>query len=96
MRRLVEDTLALPSPGPTAALPADAEPSGGGLSPTRLEALEALRAEPERTITFGQLAGLATFECGACGLGSVPTICAECPNLRLLRAVLGHQPRHAA
>ena len=88
MRRLVEEALTLPSPAPTPPLPPDDEPSGGGLSLTRLQALEALRTEPDRTITFGQLAALAQSECCACGLGSTPTVCAECPNLHLLRAVL--------
>ena len=97
MRRLVEEALALPPlPAPTPPLPPDDEPSGGGLSLSRLEALEALRTESDRTITFGQLAALAQSECCACGLGSTPMICAECPNLHLLRAVLRQQPRHAA
>ena len=96
MARLVEEALTLPPPAPTPPLPPDDEPSGGGLSLTRLEALEALRTEPDRTITFGQLAALAASECCACGLGSAPTVCADCPNLHLLRAVLRQQPRHAA
>jgi ParB family transcriptional regulator, chromosome partitioning protein len=96
MRRLVEEALALPPlPAPMPPLPPDDEPSGGGLSLTRLEALEALRTEPHRTITFGQLAALAQSECCACGLGSMPIVCAECPNLHLLRAVLRKQPAHA-
>jgi ParB family chromosome partitioning protein len=96
VRRLVETTLALPSQTMAAApLPADDEPGGGGLSFTRLEVPNALHAEPDRTITFNQLATLATRECCACGLESAPTICAECPNLHLLRSVLGHQQRHA-
>ena len=97
VRRLVESALALPpSPAPAAPLPPDDEPNGGGLSLTRLEALEALRTQPDRTITYGQLAALAHGECCACGLGSAPTICAECPNLHLLQAVLRQEPGCAA
>src|SRR5712691_8814211 len=97
VRRLVEAALALPpSPVSAAPLPPDDEPSGGGLSLTRLEALEALRTQPDRTITYGQLAALAHGECCACGLGSAPTVCAECPNLHLLHAVLRQEPRCAA
>jgi hypothetical protein len=97
VRQLVEHALSLPPlPARTAPLPADDEPSGGGLSTTRLAALDALRAEADRTITFGRLAALASDECGACGLESAPTVCAECPNLHLLRAVLRHRPRNAA
>src|SRR5205085_4363376 len=49
MRRLVEAALALPPlPAPTPPLPPDDEPSGGGLSLSRLEALEALRTESDR------------------------------------------------
>jgi ParB family chromosome partitioning protein len=97
VRRLVETALALP-PLPTSAapLPPDDEPNGGGLSLTRLEALEALRTQPDRPITFGQLATLAESACCACGLASAPTICAECPNLHLLHAVLRQEPRCAA
>ena len=97
VRRLVEAALALPpTPAPVAQLPSDDEPNGGGLSLTRLETLEALRTQPDRPITFGQLAALAQRECCACGLASAPTICAECPNLHLLHAVLRQQPHHAA
>jgi ParB/RepB/Spo0J family partition protein len=97
VRQLVEAALALPpAPARIAPLPSDDEPSGGGLSPSRLEALQALRAEADRTISFGHLATLASRECGACGLESAPTVCAECPNLHLLRAVLRYQPRDAA
>jgi len=97
VRRLVETALALPPPPMSAApLPPDDEPSGGGLSLTRLEALEALRTQPDRPITFGQLAALAESTCCACGLASAPTICAECPNLHLLHGVLGQEPRCAA
>jgi ParB family chromosome partitioning protein len=67
MRRLIETALALPPPpAPATSLPPDEEPSGGGLSQTRLEALEALRAQAEQSITFGQLAALAESECCAC------------------------------
>jgi ParB family chromosome partitioning protein len=97
VRQLVEHALSLPPlPARTAPLPGDDEPSGGGLSATRLAALDALRAEADRTITFGRLAALASDECGACGLESAPTVCAECPNLHLLRAVLRHPSRNAA
>jgi ParB/RepB/Spo0J family partition protein len=97
VRQLVEHALSLPPlPAPSAPFPGDFEPSGGGLSATRLSALEALRAEGDRTISFGQLAALASHECGACGMESGPTVCAECPNLHLLRAVLRHRPRNAA
>jgi ParB/RepB/Spo0J family partition protein len=97
VRRLVEAALVLP-PEPVAAvpLPPDDEPSGGGLSPSRLEAIESLRAQADRSITFVQLAALAETACCACGLSSVPAVCAECPNLHLLRAVLRHQPANAA
>jgi len=100
MRRLVEAALAIP-PSPAPAIPAtplppDDEPSGGGLSLSRLEAIEALRARPDATITQGQLALLVQAECCACGLGSAPTVCAECPNLHLLHAILRQQPGHAA
>src|SRR6266542_3548109 len=97
VRRLVEAALALPpTPAPVAPLPSDDEPNGGGLSLTRLETLEALRTQPDRPITFGQLATLVESTCCACGLASAPTICAECPNLHLLHAVLRQQPHHAA
>ncbi len=97
VRRLVETALALPPPPMSSApLPPDDEPSGGGLSLTRQEALEALRTQPYRPITFGQLAALAESACCACGLASAPTICAECPNLHLLHAVLRQEPRCAA
>src|SRR6266542_4427698 len=97
VRRLVETALALPpTPAPVAPLPSDDEPNGGGLSLTRLETLEALRASPDQPITFGQLATLVESTCCACGLASAPTICAECPNLHLLHAVLRQEPRCAA
>jgi ParB family chromosome partitioning protein len=97
VRRLVDDALALPPvPKTPVALPPEDEPNGGGLSQSRLEMLEALRAQSGRTITFDDLAALAARECCACGLESAPTVCADCPNLHLLRAVLRHQPRHAA
>jgi ParB family chromosome partitioning protein len=97
VRQLVEHALSLPPlPPRPAPFPSDDEPGGGGLSATRLEALEALRADGDRTISFGQLAELAHNECGACGLESAPTVCAECPNLHLLHAVLRHGPRNAA
>jgi len=97
VRRLVETALALPPPPVSAALlPPDDEPSGGGLSLTRLEAIEGLRARADRPITFGQLATLAESTCCACGLASAPTICAECPNLHLLHAVLRQEPDCAA
>jgi hypothetical protein len=57
------------------------------LSLCRQTALEALRAEANRNISFGELAALAEMECCACGLGSTPTVCADCPNLHLLQAV---------
>ena len=69
----------------------DEEPPGPSV--TRQAALDALRADPDRPITFGQLAELATRECCACGLSSAPAVCEECPNLHLLRAVLRKQPR---
>ena len=78
-----------------APLPPDDEPHGGGLSPTREAVLEALRAEPERPITCGELASLAEHTCSACGLASAPAICAECPLLATLRAVLRQRDSHA-
>jgi ParB family chromosome partitioning protein len=94
VRKLVDAALAIP---PTmdspAALPPDDDPDGSGLSTSRQQALDALHAQPDRPITFGQLATLAESICCACGLGSAPRICADCPNLHLLRAVLGGQ-RH--
>jgi ParB family chromosome partitioning protein len=95
VRHLVEAQLALPPVAP-APLPTDDEPHGGGLSPTRQAVLEALRAEAQRPITCGELADLASVVCCACGLQSLPTICAECPNLQLLTAVLGQRDGHAA
>jgi len=95
VRHLVESVLVLP-PSPPPALPSDDEPNGGGLSPTRQAVLDALRAEPERRVTCGELASLADQACCACGLQSAPTVCAECPNLQLLRAVLRQGDRRAA
>jgi ParB family transcriptional regulator, chromosome partitioning protein len=93
MRRLVETALALPPPPPASSpLPADDEPEGAGLSATRQTALDALRAESDRHISFGDLAALASMECCACGLGSTPTVCADCPNLHLLQAIARHGP----
>src|SRR6266545_6880797 len=49
VRQLVETALALPPmPAPATPLPSDDEPSGGGLSHTRLETIEALRAQAAR------------------------------------------------
>jgi ParB family chromosome partitioning protein len=91
VRRLVETALALPPPAPSCSpLPADDEPEGAGLSVCRQTALEALRAESDRHISFGDLAALAAKECCACGLASAPTVCADCPNLHLLQAVARH------
>jgi ParB family chromosome partitioning protein len=94
VRKLVESALAIPpsmeSPAP---LPSDDDPAGTGLSTSRQQAIDALRAQPDHPITFGQLATLAESICCACGLASAPRICADCPNLHLLRAVLGGQ-RH--
>jgi len=91
VRGLVETTLALPpSAPPSSPLPADDEPAGGGLSLCRETALETLRAESDRRISFGDLAALAASECCACGLASTPTVCADCPNLHLLQAVARH------
>jgi ParB family chromosome partitioning protein len=91
VRGLVETTLALPpSAPPSSPLPADDEPAGGGLSLCRETALETLRAESDRRISFGDLAALAASECCACGLASAPTVCADCPNLHLLQAVARH------
>jgi ParB-like chromosome segregation protein Spo0J len=94
VRHLVEAALSLP-PVPPAALPSDAEPNGGGLSPTRKAVLEGLRADPDMPITWGELAMLAEQACCACGLQSLPTICAECPNLQLLTAVLRRRDSRA-
>jgi hypothetical protein len=89
VRHLVDVALALPpSPKTVSPLPPDDQPTGGGQSATRLDALEALRAVPDQTISYGQLAELAARECCACGLESAPVVCTECPNLHLLRAVL--------
>jgi hypothetical protein len=85
-------------PAQDASRPADDEgdeEDRPGLSLTRQAAPDALRAESDRTITYGRLATLASSECCACGLGSAPAICEECPNLHLLRAVLRRQPRCA-
>ena len=95
VRNLIETALQLP-PAQNAPRPAgderdDEEPPGPSV--TRQAALDALRADPDRPITFGQLAVLAAAECCACGLGGAPAICEECPNLHLLRAVLRKQPR---
>src|SRR6266508_4489742 len=89
VRNLIETALHLP-PAQDAPRPADDERDDEeppGPSVTRQAALDALRAEPDRPITYGQLADLATRECCACGLSSAPAICEECPNLHLLRAV---------
>ena len=94
VRHLVEAQLALPPVAP-APLPPDDEPNGGGLSPTRQAVLEALRARPERWVTCGELASLAEHTCSACGLASAPVICAECPLLATLRAVLRQRDGHA-
>jgi ParB family transcriptional regulator, chromosome partitioning protein len=91
VRALVETALALPPPPPScSSLPADDEPEGAGLSVCRQTALEALRAESDRHISFGDLVALAVKECCACGLASAPTVCADCPNLHLLQAVARH------
>jgi ParB family transcriptional regulator, chromosome partitioning protein len=91
VRGLVDTALALPSlPPPSLSLPADDEPDGVGLSVCRQTALDALHAEPDRHISFGELATLASMECCACGLASTPTVCADCPNLHLLQAVVRH------
>ena len=95
VRHLVEAALSLP-PVPPAPLPPDDEPNGGGLSPTRQAVLEALRAEPQRPVSCGELADLASMVCCACGLESLPAICAECPNLRLLLAVVQQSAGRAA
>ena len=96
VRRLVEAALAIP-PDPVCAarLPPDDEPNGGGISLTRRSALDALLAQPDSHVSFGQLATLAESECCSCGLASAPAICAECPNLHLLQAVL-REPSHRA
>ena len=92
VRHLVETALALPPPPrPSCSpLPADDEPEGAGLSVCRQTALEALRTESDRHISFVDLAALAAKECCACGLASAPTVCADCPNLHLLQAVARH------
>ena len=91
VRRLVDTALALPPlPLPSVSLPADDERDGAGLSVCRQTALDALYAEPDRQIGFGELAALASTECCACGLASAPTVCADCPNLHLLQAVVRH------
>jgi hypothetical protein len=97
VRNLIETALQLP-PAHDAPRQTDDEPEDEGrysLSLTRQAALDALRAEPDQPITFSQLADLAAQECCACGLGSAPAICAECPNLHLLHAVLRQQARCA-
>jgi len=91
VRKLVEAALSLPpSPEPERPLPPDEEPNGGGLSSSRQQAIDALRTHADRPITLGQLAELAETVCCACGLASTPAICADCPNLHLLRAMLEH------
>ncbi|MDQ6673465.1 MAG: ParB/RepB/Spo0J family partition protein [Chloroflexota bacterium] len=93
VRGLVETALALPPPPGQSCclpLPADDEPDGAGLSVCRQTALEALRGEADRHISFRELAALAEMECCACGLASTPTVCADCPNLHLLQAVARH------
>ena len=50
----------------------------------------------ERTITFGELARLASSTCCACGMASAPAVCAACPGLELLSAVLREGRAHAA
>ena len=91
VRRMVETALALPPPTPLMlATSSRRRARGAGLSVCRQTALEALRAESDRHISFGELAALAAKECCACGLASAPTVCADCPNLHLLQAVARH------
>jgi ParB/RepB/Spo0J family partition protein len=97
VRNLIETTLHLP-PRQDGPRPADDERDDEertGLSLTRQAALDALRSDADRSISYGQLANLAATECCACGLSSAPAICTECPNLHLLHAVLRQQPRCA-
>jgi ParB family chromosome partitioning protein len=98
LKRLVDQTLgsACPTPAPPpAALPADDDPSGGGLSPTRAALLVALYQQSERTLRFGELATAAEATCCACGLASTPAICDACPLADLLRALVGRGAAHA-
>jgi ParB family transcriptional regulator, chromosome partitioning protein len=92
LKRLVDQALGSARPAlarPTLALPADDDPSGGGLSPTREALLAALRQQPDRALRFGELANLAEATCTACGLASTPAICDACPLADLLRALVG-------
>jgi len=95
LRRLVDQARGTLARRRSPTLPSDDEPDGGGLSRTRQALLEALRTQPEKTFTFGELAAVTERTCCACGMASLPAVCSACPLVDMLTAVLSHTHNHA-
>ena len=68
--------------------PAEEAAPAAGASKTRGELIERLRAEPETTISFVDLARAVEDTCCWCGLGSAAEVCASCPVPQLVRRAL--------
>jgi hypothetical protein len=58
------------------------------LSRTRQSLVDALRAQPDQTFTYGQIATVTESTCCACGMTSLPVVCSVCPLVDLLSSVL--------
>jgi ParB family chromosome partitioning protein len=88
LRRLVDQARGTLARRRAPTLPTDDEPDGGGISQTRQSLVDALRAQPRQTFTYGQLAAVTEATCCACGMESLPAVCRACPLVDLLSSVL--------
>ncbi|HEY1297020.1 MAG TPA: ParB/RepB/Spo0J family partition protein [Chloroflexota bacterium] len=88
LRRLVDQARGTVVRRRPPMLPTEDEPDGGGLSQTRQSLVDALRAQPCQTFTYGELAAVTEATCCACGMTSLPVVCSACPLVDLLSSVL--------
>jgi ParB family chromosome partitioning protein len=93
LRRLVDQARGTLARRRAPTLPSDDELDGGGISQTRQSLVDALRAQPRQTFTYGQLAAVTEATCCACGMQSLPAVCNACPLVDLLSSVLAGPAR---
>jgi ParB-like chromosome segregation protein Spo0J len=93
LRRLVDQARGTLARRRSPIVTTEDEPDGGGLSNTRQLLVDALRAQPHQTFTYGRLAELAEATCCACGMTSLPVVCSACPLVDLLSSMLAQPAR---
>jgi ParB family chromosome partitioning protein len=95
LRRLVDQARGTLARRRSPTMTTEDEPDGGGLSNTRQSLVDALRAQPHETFTFGRLAEVTEATCCACGMTSLPVVCSACPLVDLLSSMLPQPARDA-